>query len=43
MQRQEILSTRYGEFVDMISCLAVYNGTAKEKEAPADFDIFELR
>lgn len=44
MQRQEILSTRYGEFVDMISCLAIYNGVAQEEpESTTDFDIFTLR
>lgn len=31
MQRQEILTTRYGEMLDLISCLSVYNGQAEEK------------
>jgi len=26
MGRQEILTTRYGEMLDLISCLAIYNG-----------------
>ena len=28
MTRQETLNTLYGEMLDMISCLAVYNGAA---------------
>lgn len=31
MSKQEILVTRYGEMIDMISCLAIYNGRAEEK------------
>lgn len=26
MGRQEIFATRYGEMLDLISCLAIYNG-----------------
>ena len=33
MAKQEILLTRYGEMLDMISCYAIYNGNAKEKHA----------
>lgn len=33
MSRQETMLTRYGEFIDMISCLAVYNGGAEVDEA----------
>lgn len=32
MRKQEILATRYGEMVDMISCFAIYNGGAKPKK-----------
>lgn len=32
MTREEIMRTRVGEMHDMISCLAVYNGAAKEKQ-----------
>lgn len=32
MSRQEILVTTIGEMGDMVSCLSVYNGTAKEKK-----------
>ncbi len=38
MTRQEILNTRYGEFMDLLSCLAVYNGAAKEKPKKLSFD-----
>ena len=31
MNRQETLETRFGEMLDLISCLAVYNGGAEEK------------
>lgn len=31
MTRREILTCRYGEMLDMISCLAVYNGSAALK------------
>ena len=29
MTRQEIMMTRYGEMLDLISCLSVYNGSAR--------------
>lgn len=28
MGRQEIMNTRYGEMLDMIACLSIYEGTA---------------
>lgn len=31
MTRQEIINTRYGEMVDLITCLSIYNGNAEEK------------
>lgn len=31
MKRQEIIATRYGEMLDMISCLSIYNGGAEQK------------
>lgn len=31
MGRQEIMATRFGEMRDMISCLAIYNGSAVYK------------
>ena len=32
MDRQEILITRYGEMLDMITCIAIYNGSLVPKE-----------
>lgn len=31
MEKREILITRYGEMLDMITCFAIYNGSVKEK------------
>lgn len=31
MSKQEIEHTRFGEMVDMISCLSIYQGAAVEK------------
>lgn len=33
MTRREILSTTYGEMLDMISCLAIYNGAEPAEKA----------
>ena len=38
MSRQETLNTLYGEMLDLISCLAVYNGAAKPKKEKLSFD-----
>jgi hypothetical protein len=32
MTRQEVLSTSYGEMVDLLSCLSIYQGTAEQME-----------
>ena len=32
MTKQEIMVTKVGELKDMISCLAIYNGSAKPKK-----------
>lgn len=32
MSRQEIMLTRYGELMDMIACLSIYSGNAKQKK-----------
>ena len=32
MTRQEVLSTSYGEMVDLLSCLSIYQGTAEQQE-----------
>lgn len=31
MDRREILVTRYGEMMDMLACLSVYEGSAEVK------------
>lgn len=33
MSREEILNTRFGLFLDLISCLGVFNGGSKLKKA----------
>ena len=33
MRRQEIMVTRYGEMLDMIACLAIYNGAKPRRKA----------
>lgn len=39
MERQEILDTLYGEMMDMIACLSIYEGAAVPKsERVTDFD-----
>lgn len=44
MNRQEIMHTRYGEMLDMISCLAVYSGAATEKKKKMRMeDILQMR
>lgn len=46
MQRAEIINTRYGEMLDMISALSIYDGraSAAEKKKTLSFDeIMKLR
>ncbi len=39
MDRREILITRYGEMMDMIACLSIYEGSAvPKKQSITDFD-----
>ncbi|MBQ6840414.1 MAG: hypothetical protein IJO45_06945 [Oscillospiraceae bacterium] len=39
MSRREIMATRYGEMLDMVSCFAIYNGAeAKKKKRKLSFD-----
>ena len=33
MSRAEVLTTRYGEMMDMIDCLSIYSGVAEPKKA----------
>lgn len=37
------MNTRYGEFKDLLSCLAVYNGVTKEKKKISFDDALLLR
>ncbi len=39
------MSTAWGEFLDMISCLAIWNGGAEEKEKKKKtfLDIMEMK
>lgn len=32
MEKREIMATRYGEMLDMISCFAIYNGAEPKKQ-----------
>lgn len=46
MTEQEVLNTRYGEMLDMISCFAIYKGSArlkKQKKKMTFEDAIELR
>lgn len=44
MGRQEILSTRWGEMMDMIACLSIYNGAEPEEKKQYSFeDVMKLR
>ena len=40
MGRQDVLNCRYGEFRDLMSCLAIYNGSAEQvnKKTPRTFE-----
>lgn len=31
MQKTEIMDLKYGEMMDMINCMTIYNGGAKQK------------
>lgn len=46
MDRQEIINTRYGEMLDMIACLSIYNGGAqpkKKKKIMSYDDVINMR
>lgn len=32
MTRDQVLNYPYGEFIDLISCLSIFNGNAEEKD-----------
>ena len=42
MTRQETLTTRYGEFIDMVRCRAIMLGNAKQKPPKINMDIWEF-
>lgn len=41
MTREETMNTKWGEFVDLLSCQAIENGSAKQKPPKKTWDIFE--
>lgn len=41
MPKEEILITRYGEMIDMINCLAIYEHGAKQKKKRRNFSYEE--
>lgn len=43
MSREETLNTRFGEMVDLISCLAVFTGSAEEKKKLTFDEILQMR
>lgn len=40
MGKQEILCTPYGEMLDMIACLSIYEGNAKPKKPKMTMEEF---
>lgn len=42
MSKQAVLSSPYGEFMDILACDAIYNGSAKQKhkKKKMEFDDF---
>lgn len=44
MSREETMNTRYGEFMDMIACMAIMNGAKPKKKKITDiFEALSLR
>lgn len=43
MKRQEIMLSIYGEFMDLVSCLSIYNGAEQKKEKLAFDEVMALR
>ncbi len=44
MSREETMNTRWGEFLDLLSCWAIYNGNAEIKEKKLSFfEVLELK
>jgi len=38
MNRKEILHTRNGQMIDILTCNAIYNGSLQEKEKKLTYD-----
>ena len=43
MDRQEVMSARYGEMLDMIACLSIYIGGAEEVDKKSFDEVFAMR
>lgn len=45
MSREETLATRYGEMLDLIACMSIYNGraTQKKKKMTMETILFDMR
>lgn len=44
MTREETMNTLYGEFLDLINCMDIYNGKKQPKKKKYSFEeIMELR
>lgn len=43
MSKQEIMNTCYGEMVDMISCLSIYEGGAEQQIRMSYEDVMNMR
>lgn len=42
MSREEVNNTRYGEMIDLINCLSVYNGGAEVKKTKKKWSFEEV-
>ena len=43
MDRQEVMSARFCEMLDMIACLSIYNGGAEEKDRMSFDEFFAMQ
>lgn len=41
MTKEETLNTRWGEFLDLLSCRTIENGSAKQKPPKKKYSFFE--
>jgi hypothetical protein len=41
MSKEETMNTKWGEFVDLLSCRAIESGSVKQKAPKKTWDIFE--